>query len=69
MDAKAKKDFFSIYLPLVKGLDIVYLRVRPSWMQKQKKKNWNEKNFGIRKKHKVEKNFEIEKSFEIEKKF
>jgi len=31
MDAKAK--IFSIYLPLVKGLDIVYLRVRPPWMQ------------------------------------
>jgi len=25
MDAKAKKKFFSIYLPSVEGLDIVYL--------------------------------------------
>ena len=32
MHAKAKKDFFSIYLPLVKGLNIVYLWVRPSCM-------------------------------------
>jgi len=37
MDAKAKKFFFSIYLPSVEGLDIVYFRVRPPWMQKQKK--------------------------------
>ena len=32
-----QKTFFSIYLPLVKGLDIVYLWERPPWMWKQKK--------------------------------
>ena len=30
--------FFSIYLPLVKGLDIVYLQERPPWMRMQKEK-------------------------------
>ena len=37
MDVKAKKKFFfSIYLPLLKGHDIVYLWKRPPWMRKQK---------------------------------